>query len=185
VPSRILVALLAATLAASASPPSVKGFMRMDRLAAAIGERITQLREKEEFEAKPREERLVVLFRKRVETYEKKALTGAYVVEEVFDWDAVRGAKPTADADRTVGLLAMALGERFGPTVKLKSRAEQRERYATGKELVDLLNHDRLYVRMAAFACLRQMYGRTHDYRPDAPERERRKAQRHWRSEIR
>ena len=153
--------------------------MRMDELEPYLTLRLNKLREREEFEAKPLPERLVILLKRGVKTHEKHALTGALVVETLLRWKAVQSAAPTEEAKRALGLLPEALGTRYSRY--LKSKVLRRERYHASKLLVDALTHQYFHVRKTAIDSLKAMHGLDRGYDPNATEAQRKRAQWNWR----
>ncbi|MHC4492244.1 MAG: hypothetical protein ACYTDU_11525, partial [Planctomycetota bacterium] len=64
---------------AEAKPPESPQFARAKELLEKLEVRSERLKQEEEFQAKPREERLVLRFKEGAETFEGEELTGAYV----------------------------------------------------------------------------------------------------------
>ena len=69
----LCVWLLTATPSHSDPPGPSSGFMRMDELEVALKNRLKALEENEEFDAKRRPKRLIILLQKGVKTCSKRA----------------------------------------------------------------------------------------------------------------
>ena len=162
---RSAAALLLLSLSAAAAPPLSPGFVRLRDLRENIRLRSVEIREREEFDAKPREERMLLTFRKRG-TFEGKALLGKLVVETCLGWEDVERAVPTEAGQRVLKLLPDVLHERCGPD-------NRKERRVVSQLLLKALDSDFLPVREAAIASLRRLYGppRADRYDPAAKDR--------------
>ena len=169
---------------AEAKPPAANGFMRADELQKMLAQRLAELKAKEEFDAKPRAEKLAILLDRGQKKFGKETLTGAGVVEEVFAWDALSKATLSESAQRTVKLLPKALHSCYGDYRSL-SRTQRRDRQKASKELVTGLLSKHRHVRTLSIECLYALYGERRGYRPDAPEAERKRIQKSWAKAIR
>ena len=156
-----------------AAPPDSPHFARADVLAARLAARLEQLRRKEEFDAKPLAERLVIRFDEGAETFDGETLTGSRVIEEVMKVGVTEGARLRVE-------LVAAFKKRYGFIVT-KSKALKKRRRQAGRLLIDALMHKLPGFRRLAIDCLEAMYAERHGYEPDAPEAERRRKQREWR----
>ena len=177
----MVFALLAG--AVRAAPPQHGGCVRMDELRSELEARYERARAREEFEAKPLPERLVLLLKKGARTYAGEAVTGPRVVKAVLQWDALGKSPRPSPAARVVADLPDALKARY-----LKAgadRALHRERYDTGRMLADALTSDAPWVREVAADALNAVFGRTLGYDPAGPETDRKRKQREWTRELR
>ena len=165
----------------SGPPGPLHGFMRMDALEAALVERLASLRKKEEFDAKPRPERMAILLARRVQTFEKRNLTGPLVVEELLRWKPVLCATPSKEAARVLGLLPEALRARY----RFETKALRLERNKVGMRLVTALTHSHFHIRKVAINSLRTIYGTDRGYDLRASPAENRRAQGKWRLALR
>jgi hypothetical protein len=179
--AELLVVLLAGV--AFARPPTVPDFARMDELDSILLNLRHKYKEAEEFQRKPREERMILLFERSREDFEGKTLTGEYVVKELFEkwkvWRAKDKDTP-AEAIRILMLLPDALKVRYATGYPIPKLA----RYKASVPLVKALTHKNLHIRTAAIECLEAVYGRTLFYRPDASPGARKKKQSEWKREI-
>jgi len=168
---------------AEAKPPGSPQFARAKELLERLEVRSERLKQKEEFKAKPREERLVLGFKEGAETFEGEELTGAFVIREIMEWDRVRLEVTPDDVKSVLLLLPAAFKARYG-FIYTKSKALRKQRRCASARLIAVLTHERRHVRKLAIECLDAMYGERHRYRIDAPEAERRRSQREWRREL-
>jgi hypothetical protein len=168
----------------AAKPPASPQFVRADALEQVLQARLKELREKEEFDAKPRPERLVILLKRGVKQMGDEKLTGVGVIKEVFAWKALQENELGKSAKNTVALLPEALHGCFGG-FGVRSKSELRERYKAARELVDALTDKHARIRQLSIDCLFVLYGETRGYKPDAPESERKRIQKKWAKEIR
>jgi hypothetical protein len=173
-----LAVLLLLALPATALPPLSPGFVRLDELRIEVDQKKRDLLEQEAFAKKPREERMLLTFRKQGD-FEGKPLTSKAVVQACLEWEEIRTDNPTAAGQRVVELLPVVLRERCGP-------AERRERRIVSRILLDALDDDYLPVRTAAIASLRAIYPfpREDRYDPKMGRRERISPIRAWKRHV-
>jgi hypothetical protein len=176
--------LLAA--AAGAQPPASEGFKRTDALRAELATRLAEAKKQEEFEAKPREEKLAILLLladprlKPPPKFDRVEIVPDKVAKEILEWDQVQTDKPSESAVRALTHLRDALHKRYGdPAVVDYSRTD---RYDVSKLLVKELTSKHLHLRAASFEMLKDIYRNPNGlfYRPDATERMRKDKQREW-----
>jgi len=186
-----LVALLLTSTGVGALPSHVEAkapvatdFMRVDALHKALAARLQALKDEEEFKAKPRPEQLVILMKRGTLKSGREKLTGADVIEQVFEWKALRATTLDDSAKHTMKLLPDALAACYGQ-LNVKSRSEMRERYKASRELVDALMDKHVHVRQLAIDCLVAVYGETRGYKSTAPDSERKRIQKKWAKAIR
>lgn len=175
---RLAAAILLLALAAEALPPLSPGFARLKEFRRQIDARATELVEQEAFDRKPREERMLLTFRKQGE-FEGKALAARDVVEACLRWDAVDRPVPTEPGQRVLALLPLVLEERCGPK-------EQKERRQASIPLLKALDSDSQPVREAAIASLRRLYNppRVDRYDPGHSAKDRATAIRAWKRTV-
>jgi len=177
----LLLPLLAA--AAAAQPPESKDFRRMNDLKDRIASRSAQLKAQADFDAKPREEKILILFDRGEKKFDKATLTGKFVVETaLLKWEEVQQAAPSPAARRVLKDLPDVLARRYTAAVEI----DKRDRYDASKELVDALDSDFVHVRAAAIDALRKIYRSPNGfgYREDMDKRERRNIIRLWERHI-
>lgn len=149
----LLLPLLAAVTAAQ--PPESKEFRRMKDLKDRIASRSAQLKAQAEFEAKPREEKIVILFNRGEKKFERSNLTGEYIVETaLLKWAEMQQAVPTPAARRVLATLPDTLARRYTAAVEI----DKRDRYGASKELLRGLDSEFIHVRAAAFDALKKIY---------------------------
>ena len=187
-----LVILLVASVVA-AKPPKAPGFTREDSLHFRLAEQLQKLEAKEQFEAKPRIEKIIVLFQNLKPTdpqffgkdKDKIKLVGDVVATEVLEkWKDIQVPREKVSEEnlRILALMIPAMQARFGRGLDV----DKKERYDASKVLVDALTSDYLHIRWAAIECLKVIYrneGRF--YRPEAPKKDRIDKQKKWRKFIR
>ncbi|MGH7161960.1 MAG: hypothetical protein ACREID_00645 [Planctomycetota bacterium] len=180
---RAVAALLAvAASAAWARPPEVPGFMNMNDLAQKYEARVKELKEKAEFEAKSREEKMVICFERGDEKFENKALTGERVVEELLKrWTALSDFGE--EDERLVQLLPVALKTRMGVGVATSSAAKT-ARYRASEPLVEALKDKHFPVRRAAILALEGIYSTQLLYNPDGTTKQLREWHGDWKDHI-
>lgn len=176
---RSLAALALLVSAAGAMPPISTDFVRLREFREAIRIRAAELREQEEYAAKPREEKMLLALRKR-EKFEGKETAAKAVVTACFAWDDARQEVASEAAERTLALLPVVLGERWG---KAFDRKERRE---VSVVLLKALEHDVLRIRKAAIASLRALYVPPRDdaYDPAGPAKDRAADVRAWKRHV-
>jgi hypothetical protein len=176
---RSAAAILLLALAAEATPPLSPGFHRMRDLRRQIEARATLFREREAFDEKPREERMLLTFQKG-EAFEGEALKARHVVETCLGWADVGRAAPTEAGQRVLALLPAVLEERCGGP---KDRKERRQ---ASIPLLKALDSDFQPVREAAIASLRRLYDppRVDRYHPAQTAKERAAAIRAWKRTV-
>ena len=167
-----------------AKPPVSPGFLRADALAKLLADRLRELKAKEEFDAKSRPEKMVILLHRGTKKLGKETLTGAGVVETVFAWKAMHTAELAPAAQSAAKLLPGALRNCYGD-IASRSRTRRRERQRAGKALVAGLMDKHLHVRAVAIESLFAVYGERRGYRADAPEAERKRIHKAWAKAIR
>lgn len=176
---RTAVAILLLALAAEALPPLSPGFVRLKELRRQIDARAEELLEQEAFDRKPREERMLLTFRKLGE-FEGKALAAREVVEACLRWDAVDRPVPTEAGQRVLALLPLVLEERCG------GPKDQKERRQASIPLLKALDSDSRPIREAAIASLRRLYNppRVDRYDPAQSAKDRAQAIRAWKRTV-
>ena len=189
---RILLPILLAAAAAAARPPKAPAFARHDSLHFKLAEQFQKLEAKEQFEAKPRMEKIILLFQDAKgdepqyfgKDKEKIKLVGDDVAKEVLEeWKAIQVPREKVSEEdiRILWLLIPAMQARYGRGGDI----DKKERYDASKVLVDALTSDYLHIRSVAIECLKQIYrneGRF--YRADAPKKDRIDKQKKWRRFI-
>jgi hypothetical protein len=152
---RFPAAVLLLAGAAVAQPPVAKDFVRMKELREKIAIRTAQLQEKEEYEKKPREEKILIAFERGEEKFDKiPKLTGKVVVETCLEWAEIQQAEPTEAGKRVLARLPLALEKRFAQVLEVN----RKDRYDASQPLLEGLNSDFPLVRVAAFESLKKMY---------------------------
>lgn len=177
---RPLACLLVLAIGAGALPPVSPGFARLRDLRQEIQQSLAETLKREAFEAKPREERMLLTFGKG-EDFEGKELKGKVVVETCLVWEEAAQDTPTPAGLRVLALLPEILREKYG------GPGDAKERRSVGYELIDGLDSDFLPVREASIASLRRIYPPPRDdsYDPKKDRRDRAAAIRVWRRHIR
>jgi hypothetical protein len=172
--------LLLLALAAEALPPLSPGFVRLKEFRRHIDGRVLELREQEAFDSKPREERMVLTYR-RSDAFEGRDLVARHVLETCFAWDEVARLVPTEAGQRVLDLLPQVLSERCGGGAK-----DRKERRQASIPLLKALDSDFPPVREAAIASLRELYEapRVDRYDPATPSRERAAPIRAWKRVV-
>jgi hypothetical protein len=178
---RPFAALLLFALAAEALPPLSPGFLRMKELRRAIDASVEELRKEEAFASRPREERMLLTFRKG-QPFEGKKLAARDVVEACFAWGEADRAAPTESATRVLALLPVVLQERCGGPLQ----ADRKERRLASVPLLKALDAAEQPVRATAIAALRALYEppRVDKYDPAHSSRERYSAVRAWKRAV-
>lgn len=164
--ARPLLAFLLAAAPALAGPPDLPRFLTLDQMKQEYDARIEQARKEEEFLAKPREEKLVILFEEKGEeaVFEGKKLKADYVVKEIFEkWKEFQSPTPGQETIDVTERLKKALQARL---VNVKE-IDKNERYRASVPLVDALDHKLYHVRKAAIDCLSAVYATELFYKPD------------------
>jgi hypothetical protein len=176
---RRVAAILLLALPAAALPPLSPGFARLKELRRQIDVRTAELVEEEAFDRKPREERMLLTFRKQGE-FEGKALAAREVVEACLRWDAVDRAVPTEAGQRVLALLPLVLEERCGGPKDVKERRQ------ASIPLLKALDSDAQPVREAAIASLRRLFNppRVDRYDPAHSAKDRATAIRAWKRTV-
>lgn len=179
---RIALALLLVVVAADAQPPLSPGFQRLKELRRAIEAKITELREREAFDKKPREERMLLAFRAK-KAFEGDELDARHVVEACLAWDEVARAVPTEAGKRVLDLLPVVLEEHCG---RQRDKKDQQRRRQPSIPLLKALDSDHLPVREAAIASLRRLYDppRVDRYDAASPPKDRRAPIRAWQRAV-
>ncbi len=179
---RVLTALLLLALVAAAGPPQSKDYARMNDLLRRLGSRYEALVRQEEFEKKPRVEKILISYGRGEKRFEKFSLTGENVVKVVFDWDEVKKTPPGEEADRVLKKLVQVLTKRYARALDVPKR----ERYKASVLLVKALTDPRLHVRQAAIDSLKGIYRLTHGhfYQADQEAKELKKKQKTWTAYI-
>lgn len=189
---RILLPILLATAAAAAKPPTAPAFVRHDTLHFNLAEQFQKLEAKERFEAKPRIEKIILLFQDAKgdqpkyfgEGKDKIKLVGDDVAKEVLEeWKEIQvpRAKVSEENIRILWLLIPAMQARFARGGDI----DKKERYDASRVLVDALMSDYIHIRSVAIECLKKIYrneGRF--YRPDQPRKDRLDKQKQWKKFI-
>ncbi|MCK6461930.1 MAG: hypothetical protein L6Q95_18775 [Planctomycetes bacterium] len=175
---RHAAAILLLALPAAALPPLSPGFARLKELRRQIDVRAAELREQEAFDRKPREERMLLTFRKEGE-FEGKALSARQVVEACLRWDEVDRPEPTEAGRRVLELLPFVLEERRGGK-------DAKERRQASIPLLKALESDAQPVREAAIAAIRRLYNppRVDRYDPAHSAKDRAAAVRAWKRTV-
>ena len=150
---RRIASLLFLALVAAAEPPVSVDFVRIREFRERVQARFVELQQREEFDAKPREERMLLTFRKGETKFEGKAITGKSVVTACFEWADVQEPQPTERGQRVLDLLPTVLRERYEVAVDRKERRE------VSNLLVKALDDELLHVRRAAIDSLKAIYG--------------------------
>lgn len=179
-PLAVLV-LLAAPL--FARPPEIPDFDRLEEVEARLHSLRSQLREEEEFRAKPREEKMILLFQRGEEKFETKRLTGESLIDELFNkWPEARKDEDefTPQTIAILGLLPGALRERYYSVVPIPKLP----RYKASRLLVKELGSKNVHLRRAAISCLEAIYGFTLMYDPEATPSRREAIRKKWQKEI-
>jgi len=176
---RTLALLLVLAGVAGALPPASPGFVRLRELREEIRLGIVELQKREAFEARPREERMLLTFRKG-EVFEGEELRGRDVARACLEWADVERQQPTEAGKRVLALLPVVLREKYAGS------DDWRERRAIGYLLVRALDSDYLHVREAAIASLRRLYvpPRGDSYDPAQDRRDRASAIRAWKRHV-
>ena len=176
---RCVASLLLLTLVAAAQPPVSEGFLRLREFREALQARFTVFQEREQFDAKPREERMLLTFRKG-EKFEGKDLTGKLVVKACLQWADVEQPQPTAPGQRVLDLLPTILRERYAVAV------DRRERREASNLLVEALDHEFLPIRRAAIESLKAIYGvpSGFGYDPSFAAKDRAKPIKEWKRHV-
>jgi len=177
----LLLPLLAAV--AAARPPESKEYRRMNDLKDLIASRAAQLKAQAEFEAKPREEKILILFEKGQDKFEGKSLTGEYVVEmTLLKWAEAQQPIPSPAAQRVLKDLPDVLSRRYTATVEV----DKKDRYDASRELLRAADSDSPRVRATAIEALRKIYRMMSGfgYRDNMDKRERRGILKLWERHI-
>jgi len=177
----VLALLLALLPPASAKPPVLPGYARMDDLESDLVSAAQRMREEEEFAAKPFAERLILKFQERATSYEHmKRLDGEDLVEEILEkWKEAQAEEVDKEVVRILAMLPEALKARYDV-----NPIPKRERFKASKPLVDALTHRYTPIRQAAIDCLKAIYGQTRLYQPDLPPKKRMDIQKDWKKQI-
>ena len=180
---RVLTALSLLALVAAAGPPQSKHYARMNDLLLRLGSRHQALVQQEEFEKKPRVEKILISYGRGEKRFEKFSLTSENIVKLVFEWDEVKKTPPGEEAERVLKKLVQVLTKRYARVIKVDKRA----RYKASVLLVKALTDPRLHVRQAAIDSLKGIYRLTHGhfYQADQEPKERKKKQKTWSDYIR
>jgi len=169
---------------ATAKPPTVEGYVRIDEFNQLLAGKLQELREAEEFEKKPFPEQLVIKWEKGATSFKKvRKINGPDVVEEVFEWEELQSEPPTDATKRLMELLPKVLRDKYGAALKMDGDFK-RERYKLGKILVDNLVKPPLHVRKLAIDCLEAMHHTRRNYVPEDPKDKRLKGQKAWKNYI-
>ncbi len=172
-----VVALL--TVVADAKPPETDGYARYNELRARLAARARRVQAEEEFKAKPIQEKYLIMYSRKAETFEGFKLTGENVVNEIlFKWDDVQ--KPTKELSeahlKVLEDMPNILAARY-QTLKF----DKKDRYNTARPLVKALQADRQHIRRAAINCLKRIYSNEGlFYQPDLPPNGRKDKARDW-----
>jgi len=178
--AKMFPCLLLLAVPALALPPEIDGYVRLDTLRDQLRDRTEELRKKEEYERKPREEKMIIKFAEGEKKFEGKKLSGDVLVKEVLDrWDASEKDTPDQETLRVLNLLPNTLKAAYG-----KFPIPKAERYKAGYALVKLLNDKRLHVRSIAFECLQAIYGESLQYNPNADKSARAEKQKAWERNV-
>ncbi|HEY7514601.1 MAG TPA: hypothetical protein VIC87_08990 [Vicinamibacteria bacterium] len=175
-----LLLLAAPILAQPPRSPSI----RMRDLREKIAVRAAQAQEREEYEKKPREEKIFISFKKGEEKFETRLTLKAKTVVELclVKWTDVQQAAPTPAAVRVLGEFPAVISQPFGGL-----DVNKKERYEVADLLVELLDSEFLHVRVAAFESLKAIY-RTqsgHFYEPTMTKKERAEPIKSWEKFVR
>ena len=165
---------------ARAKPPVVSGYARMEDLRQRMVARRDMLVKQEEFEKKPRVEKLILNFMRGKPTPEGRKLTGEIVVKEVIKWEPLQRSAPTEESLAVLAQLDDAMRERFALVVPIPKR----ERYAASKQLVKALTHQYFHIRKAAIESLKAIYGDARFYQPEMSPAKRKQKQKEWQKYI-
>ncbi|MHC4550379.1 MAG: hypothetical protein ACYTEZ_16545 [Planctomycetota bacterium] len=168
---------------AAAEPPQSTQFVRAKALLAKLAVRSAELKRKEEFQAKPREEKLVLRFKEGAEAFEGERLDGVYVIREILRWDPVRRRIVPDKVKRALSLLPEAFRTRYG-FVYTRCKALRKQKRHAGELLVASLTDERRHVRELAIGCLQAMYGDLRPYRVDGDRNELKRRQKDWRRAL-
>lgn len=187
-----LMILLVASVVA-ARPPKARGFTREDNLHFRLAEKLQKLEAKEQFEAKPRIEKIIILFQNLKpndspyfgKDKDRIKLVGDVVATEVIEkWKDVQVPREKVSEEnlRILNLLIPAMQARYGRGLDV----DKKERYDASKVLVDALTSDYLHIRTVAIDCLKVIYrNQGRFYQPNAPKKDRIDKQKRWRKFIR
>ena len=169
---------------ASAKPPASDGFVRIDAFSRALAGRFQTLKKAEDFEKKPMPEKLLIKYGEGEKSFGSvKRLTGAAVIEAIFEWDEFIGETKSEAADRVIKLLPEVVKNYYGNAVK-RNPAFKNDRYKASKVLVDQLVKPPLHVRELAIECLKNMYGARRGYVAEDSKSKRKRRQSEWSSYI-
>ena len=149
---RHLLAPLLLALIAHAEPPAAD-FSRLKGLRDDLRDRIAELQQQEEFNAKPREERMLIAFGRGDPKFEAKELGGKAVVKACLAWADLCQARPTEAGRRVMELLPKVMRERYAVAVNRKERRD------VSSLLVEALDSEFLPVRQAVIDSLKAIYG--------------------------
>lgn len=178
--------LLLAAGVGEARPRAMPDFTRYGTLVEQFAEVVSDAREREEFERKPREERLLILFARGAKEFEGKKLTPKWVAEQIFEeWKAVKADTVRPEDERVLAYCAQAFKEHFAHFGVNIPRDALRERWEASKVFVDALDSNYLPLRQAAFRVLVALYVVDYDYDPMAQRSVRVASKRKWEAHIR
>lgn len=177
---RRLLPLLLLAFAARAEPPDAAEFVRLKGFREDLRGRFDELRQQEEFDRKPREERMLIAFGRGDRRFEGKEIPGKLVVKTCLAWADVRRAQPTEAGRRVLGLLPAVLRDRYAVAV------DRKERRDVSNLLVEALDSEFLPIRQAAVDALKAIYGVPggFGYDPSLAAKGREKPIREWRKYV-
>ena len=188
--ARTLLVVLFVAVAAGARPPASDSYQRMDELRADLGARYKQLKEQEEFERKPLEEKLAILLdradpKARPTKFERIEITPSKVAKKILEWEELRTDTPSDAAKNTLAVLHEALKKRYGDPAIVDF--DRNPRHNASPRLVDETVSDHLWLRTACFDIRRTIYRNPNGlfYRPDAADKARKEKKAEWGSYIR
>jgi hypothetical protein len=190
---RVLLPILLAAATVAAKPPKAPEFKRHDTLHFDLAKAYQVLEAKEQFEAKPRIEKIILLFQdaKGNETKyfgegkEKVKLVGDDVAKEILEnWKEIQTPRVNVSEEniRILWLLIPAMQAHYAAGREF----DKKERYDASRVLVDALMSDYIHIRSVAIECLKKIYrneGRF--YRPEQSKKDRLDKQKGWKKFIR
>lgn len=160
-------------------------FTRYATLVQQFAEVVDDAREREAFERKSREEKILILFARGAKEFEGKKLTPKWVAQQIFEeWKAVK-AEPARPEDlQVLDLCAQAFKQHFDGFGVNLPREAIRERREASEVFLDALDSEYTHLRRAAFRTLEAIYRTEFGYDPDAPRSARLAAKKKWQAHV-
>lgn len=179
--------LLLAAAVGEARPRAMPDFTRYGTLVEQFAEIVSDAREREEFERKPREEKLLILFARGAKEFEgKKVLTPKWVAQQIFEeWKAVKADSVGPEEEKILEYCAQVFKEHFARFGVNIPPAVLRERWEASKVFVEALDSNHLVLRRAAFRVLSALYMVDYDYDPAAQRSLRVASKKKWEAHVR